>query len=267
MPTLGGITYTELYDGSGKMEIAKESSAQRKLKCAWGDRLNLAKLLYGYTTIVSGAWVRYPGTPHPGQPLLYPMSIVIQGSGKPTGEDSFTFATLDIRYEIPPYDPKSTDPKDFISRRMRTSYEILIVDKYYETADPTATEPRKPNGEIQIVIPKVEYDLTLHHVGEFPFGKVVGFMGGSTPTDKPKLNSVPFEGAAAHHLLFLGSEADEEINSFGQKDLDVTYHFLWSPQDMRADYDPQTDSWLLSTHKITGNYKYDEADFNTLFYK
>ncbi len=257
--TLSGISYKEIHEGSGEITIAEESSASRVLECAWSDRINLAKALYGYTQIIDNAFVITSATPHPDIVNLYPTQIDISPLGKSTAFNTYHAARLAVKYSALNFKPDSQDPTDLQEERLRTSYEIMLIPR----------ETQSGNGEfyaidpIQVVIPKVEYDLTIHRVPELPFTKVATFMG---VDGRPKVNSTTFKGATAGHMLFLGVDADRKTTSFGVQSWDVTYHFLWSHIDHRKAFNPKTGVWENTNHKVTGNAIYDTGDFNDLLY-
>jgi hypothetical protein len=278
MATLNGINFKELVEGSGKVEITDQGTAQRRLLCAWTDSIALALAFYGYVGVNGrGALVISLPQQWPEFPALWVTKVTREPFGKPTGLNAWTSAILTVEYGTRPY-----DPTDLIEESLDSDGEVFNIpaedcsfgddggsdDGFSGSGSdfpeddgggggggspPAAT----PTNDQQLTMSLVKYTLTVHRMPYLPLQLINGFTN--------KVNSASFKGASPGHMLLDAWSASRKTTSFGAQSWDVSFKFIWSPSyDMRSAFDSKTNSFRLLTIGGAG-YKYGSADFNQMF--
>jgi hypothetical protein len=210
-------------------------TAQRRLLCAYEDRLKAVAVLLGQGGVLGGQ----PAAAYPGRPAACAVEVRVEPFEKrPDDQGQFDdltadlnnysnqFAQLIVDYEMLdsalgvklPKVHKST----ILSYRMDFGGEYIRLPGQSLQWQSGATIPVPPEVVPTLRIPVVEHHVTWHRVLDPPWDAIRSCAGA--------INSADFMGAAAETVLFDGAKASREFTGmdsflapqFGWK---ITYVF------------------------------------------
>ncbi len=191
-------------------------AAQRRLLCAYEDRLSVVAALLGTANASDGPWqAQYPG--HPG--VMATRVRVEPFEKKPDDQGAFLdltadlnsysnqFAQVVVSYELIdgggyPKMP-GAQPGTILTYRMDFAGEYLTLPGQSLQWQSDATLPVPPDAVPTLRIPIVEHQLTWRHVIDPPWDAIRDCAG--------TVNNALFMGAAAETVLFDGARADREF--------------------------------------------------------
>ncbi len=219
---------TELYGTVGM-------KAQRRLLCAYEDRLAAVAVLLGQGGVLGGQ----PAAQYPGRPAAYVIGVRVEPFEKrPDDQGQFDdltadlnnysnqFAQLVVEYEMIDSALGLNLPKVYkstiLSYRMDFGGEYIRLPGQALQWQSDATIPVPPEVVPTLRIPIVEHHVTWHRVLDPPWDAIRTCAGA--------INGADFLGAAAETVLFDGARASREFTGldsffapqFGWK---ITYVF------------------------------------------
>lgn len=237
MPSLGGVTYTEmLTSGSGSGARTGGARRQRIVECDWSDKDDLLKAFLGISQAYGGAYeFTLPEPFEPGSGL-YASSYTLQGI-KCTGADSSGNITFERARLVITFEPLERDPDD--DNADNEPWEEINRRSYIERLQIPAWGLRWESDEEpldfdQVAAIDVGYeDFTLQR------SNVAVVNGSALNAAKGKMNSDTFWGYAAGYLLFAGWSETRRYSADGQtvqyavtlelKARSVPWNHFWRP--------------------------------------
>jgi hypothetical protein len=244
------ITYTELYEGSGKENFdftpqQLSVSAQRVFLVDWNDRY----------AIVSD----FSYTLHPSILFIYCMTFGIEGWGKSGSTiNDFEFAKVTLGYKNLPYNPTNYKEVSY-----KASGEVASMDKNgVEFEDGDNSAQRQVNESPQIILPMIDCDIMLHQQSNFDAQGAADDLIG-------KINADAFSPDTrvtwpADQVLYKGYECSEKYFIGDNVVFEITHHFTFSFYDWRLRFNPATGQFSKVIAKVGGDYLYQEGDFGSL---
>jgi hypothetical protein len=258
--TYKGINYLELTDGSGRMR--SDGKAQRSLKCLWADRIKLLMLLRGFQVMSGGTYTVIPPALHPSGLPMYATDVGISPLGRPTGEDAWEYAKLDVQYTsaTPSSDEGAVEVED---EDLDLSAEMVDLGKdgwsFGDTHDDANVKVDKP---IQKIVPMLTYTVTQYHRATLPLAAMRGLLG--------KLNNAAWKGAPANYVMYCGGRAQRKTVALAGNttvlDWTISHKFMVGNRDLLKEWKP-SGTGAGSFQKIVstnGTYKFELGDFSTL---
>lgn len=273
MPTLNGISYSQLHDGSGQLTCDDKGAAQMRIKVAWADAIPMADALYGYVDINgNGELIIVEPARLAESPNLVVVGVDREPCGKPIGVSTWQNAILTVRFGTRPY-----EPTDLFEESLDFSGEVIEVPADNVVFEGTSDAPPE---DLRITVATATYTVTCYRMPQMPAALIASYLN--------TVNSAAFKGVphgrtiqqpgvaqlintpdnginfAPGHSLFVGANASRRTSTFGRQNWQVAFKFVWSPLfDHRAEFDPSSNTFKLVT--INGGYKYQSADHNRMF--
>ena len=228
------IGFDEL-DGSPDERFTKNGfEVTSRLRCAWADRLTLAKQLRGNVQQSQNLVVRFIGRRWPD----FPAAIVEDVSIKPFeglsplspvgNKTEYQFAELTVNYRVPDGEespsPDETVADTLVTENLRASAEFITIPKLDLFFDDTATKELEIDGAKIIVT--LDWVYKLHQLPEIPEGtfELIGSVNKNTMhSNKFNRNFEP------ETLLFNPPETDPVVTTNGDKAWNITYNFTYKP--------------------------------------
>jgi len=283
------MLFKELAGSPTETYGAEGMRAQRRLLCAYEDRLAAVAVLLGQSSAFGGQ----PPAPYPGRPTAIAVEVQVEPFEKrPDDQGEFfdltadlnnysnQFAQLVVSYEM--IDPAIRLKLPKVHKSTILSYRMDFGGEYIRLpgqglqwqSDPTIPVP--PDVVPTLRIPVVEHHVTWHRVLDPPWEAIRACAGA--------VNDADFMGAAAETVLCDGAKASREFTGLGsflepQFGWRITYVFREKAIKGLEDGDgPTTYGWNHSYRDLpaprscwdklvdrNGNTLYKTADFNTLF--
>lgn len=266
MPSFGGITYTELNNGSGILGVGENAMGRRRLRCDWSRRLLLALALRGWTpgslflnsVAIASVWNIAQPAAHPCGLGYYCTDVAIMPMGRPQGEDSWDFAVLDVTYK--PLTFSTPTATDLIDESGELSGEMvdLGVDGWQFGTTPSSGNALVTRS-ISKVLPTINHQITQYHLATLPLANMRALLG--------KLNNAPWRGAPIGTVMYAGGSYNRKIVAILGKvsyyDWVVNHKFCIGSRDLRTEWNPNTGAFS-SVVNSNGTFKFDLGDFSSL---
>ncbi len=236
--SLDGIPYRELNEGSGRMQFGSNQNAVRRLMCLWTNGVKLALRLRGWRQTSSILWNPTYAQQHPSNIGLYCTDVSLRPAGKPTGENTWELAVLDVTY-LPVLQniyigPAQVPAYDLLDEQLDFSADMASLGKTGWTYDDDASAVQQ--NTVSVLVPQIAYSITQYHVTRLPVSTIYATMG--------CLNLTTFRGAASGKMLYLGAQANRKIVGTFQNqtyyDWTVMHKFLVSSRNLNAETNPAT---------------------------
>jgi len=281
VPNTISVSYEEIHGSRREFWGDENIVAQRKLKCAWDDRHDLAAELRGYLRNSGGGNVQYmQPQSFPGYNNLFVKSVTIEpfnpgpiASTVDTTVLEYDEAELLVEYEnignLSDTDDDDTDELNeelLITESLQTSVEFLTVSNRKLSWDAGGTEPLEIDESPGIMVYMLEWIYTVHHMPYIPEAAIsyTGYVN-STSVYSPSLD-VTF---AAETLLYKGCEPSRQVTDMGIKAWEITYRYAyrargWNkfPKAGGGTYDFQS----IYNDSGVEEKPYPSANFNVLFF-
>jgi hypothetical protein len=248
MPTIGGVTYEEMYDGSGLEQFDYTPgnfnvTATRCLKCAWTDRY----------TLINAA----KNTVHPSILGCYATTFSIAPIGKPTGENTFTDARISLQYKTLPFDPTLVKEEVYEGSAQSLGTPSAAWRNADANGNPeTDDSAANVHFDVNIFLSTTTYTVTLHNQATFNRSVADGL--------KNQVNSGSFNGWAAGTVLFLGYTATQKTTVGAGTIWEISYKFEHNPFDHRKEFSINQGKFVFVKTRNGDNYKYDSGNFGLL---
>jgi len=144
-------------------------SAKRILKCAWGDREQLAKELRGGVTLYGDRIIYRKPAAYPNDAKIFPYEIrkspfgaKIQGSAEVA---VYSYALLEVMYKQPDYGIDEANPNEvLISESLEASAEYLTLPNRQLYWDQEAEDPINSSEAPGLLIHTVDWVYTIHYM-------------------------------------------------------------------------------------------------------
>ena len=232
MPTLNGISYTELHEeGSGQFAISRDSGfrGSRIFRVAWADKWNFLQAVLGGVEVTGdGTRILTPSLRF--EPTSYYRALDADVSpefGRSVDADgyaSYANALVRVVYGIPDYneedDPDDPDTPLWIQGTATARSEYLAVDGYGLTweFDGVYLGDTIPQA---IPVTFVDSTFTRYNMAGFSAAAYESLMG-------LKVNDAAFLGRPAGTLRFGGYAPERTVNVLGQfSGVNLTIHLLY----------------------------------------
>lgn len=223
--TVSGV---EPRPGSPKESAAwADSHVTRILRCAWGDRLTLAKELLGYS---EGGIVHLPHEYEPAETsetweglYCYKVDMVGLGGEKPgldTTTGNYKYAEVTAYYKTPDY--TIPDEETYVTESLEPSAEFRTVSNQNLYWDAGATTKLKASEAPPRIIRHTDWVYTVHRAAAIP-AEYFYLPGGvnNVPTYSVALD----KWFAAETLLCCNPTLSREITSTGAQAWTITFRF------------------------------------------
>lgn len=256
--TYQGIAYNELHEGSGRISLGSSQGAQRQLVCTWADAVQFAILLRGWKILGPGSFQVVTPAVHPSNIGMYATDVSIERMGKPTGENTWENAKLNVSYLqlLMNVSLNSGPTTDLLDEALDFSAEMVDLGTDGWVYEGTS---EKVDRQLQKIVPMVSYNITQYHVTTIPLHAIYTTLG--------CLNSSTFRGASSGQMLYAGASAQRKIvgsfNNVTYLDWTITHKFLYANRDLNSEWRTSTGAF----QKVTGNggaTKFTYADFTAL---
>lgn len=223
MPTINGVTFTEL-DGSCSLRASQDGMmGTRILDASWDDRVEavtalLGKIVYTGTTRT----VLAPPDTFPGWENLEAYDLQMEGV-KLTGEDSeggagYSLARFTVQYKVPDAGQDSQSDGDNTAGQFFDTEQLDFESSYitipgggfrFDDATPVLDLSALP-------VNVINHTFTKRNLVALPTN--LGTYLNCT-------NNAVFNGAAVGTLLFAGAKSTKKVDARGKIAWDVTFNF------------------------------------------
>jgi len=168
------VDYEEMNDSPRESLSHDRISATRTLKCAWTNRLQLAKELIGYTQVSGSDSILYQ--PHPYAPLDNVVAVEVSISPfagiipDPTSvkDAEYRHAFLTVKYETPSYDLPTEGQQTYVTESLEPAAEFLTLthDKlFWDTNGETLIDSTEAPAR---VIRMLDWVYTINRISYLP---------------------------------------------------------------------------------------------------
>ena len=251
------VTYNEMDGWPKEMATLEGFAAERKLKCAWGDRTKLMVEIMSYGNNV------YPYNDSLATVTHIPRCEGLRKGKMSVGAQShmasYVYAVVTVNYSTyglaTGYHPVS---HLLITESLDTSFEFSTLDRTdLQWADETALKPNEAPGKIE---PIMDYML-MYHAASFIPASVLSLPGkvNSNAVSTYLLGiSFPVET-----VLYMGARAKHRLTTTGLTAIQLAHQFKYKASGWNKAYRIKTKSYEDVFDKA-GNpvKKYESGSFN-----
>ena len=259
------VDFTEL-DGSPVETLGWGSiNVTRMLKCAWADRLILAKELVGFTV---GGTVHTPDIYTPqGNETLGQTVLANEATIEPIG--NYQAAKVTVRYTTDREAIAPPDSTTYVTESLEPATEFITLPYdeenplYWDNSQTTKVQPAEVPGYL---IRMTDWVYTLHQIPIVP-AEVLDLPG--LVNDAPAYSWALDYTFAAETLLCGNPSMNRTVTSEGVSAWDVTFRFTYRPEGWNVfpstGVNQSTIKWgTIYTSGGTGLTVYPLANFNGL---
>jgi len=234
--SIGGINFEEAA-GSGKLTTSRGSArGTRTFFVDWDDRIEFARQLTGFFTIVGNSINQQFPVTFPGYQFLEAASIVTDGLGKisfeTNGDFRYEFAKVEVTYEPRPEKDRKTAGEE-AARTLSTETTRTNIE-FLEFKSLSLSWVNDPKVAIKGPFKKGKRIVTITHTiteEEAPESKKE-----LTASLAATVNSKVFLDVAIGKLLYLGAEQSRVIASDGSQPFRIVHNFLERPEAIWNDF-------------------------------
>ena len=228
--SIGGIDFEEA-TGTGKLTTSRGSARGTRIFFVdWDDRIEFARQLTGFFTIVGNSINQQFPVTFPGYQFLEAAGITTEGLGKisfeTNGDFRYEFAKVEVTYEPRPEKDRKTAGEEkartLSTETTRTNIEFL---EFKSLSLSWVNDPKVAIGD---PIKKGKRIVTITHTiteEEAPESKKA-----LTASLAATVNSEIFLEVAIGKLLYLGAEESRVIMSDGSQPFKIVHNFLERPE-------------------------------------
>lgn len=258
MPTINGITFTEL-EGSCRVQASQDGIVgTRVLDCAWVDRKDAVQALLGKIVIVNSIRnTLMPPDQFPGWTNLEAESLQMEPVGL-TGEDdtdggaAYDLARFTVTYRVLEYSQETESSGDNNAGQFYETEQIDFEISYLKVPGNTFTNgTTKELDATYIPVPLQTRTYTKRDLAALPdLGLWIGVVNDDTyPPGKAN-------AADAGCLMFAGAKSTRKVNAAGLVRYDVSYVFKERYYSWNKAIDPATGQWADVTPApfLTGDF-------------